>query len=196
MLDNVVRDLEELGAQVTCDRETRPSPWFDAIFDLSVDDRTAEFVVEEKRRCPYPGELSQLLDRAVLVPGAVPMLVAPGVTATVAERLVGAGWSWADGEGSFTCGPRACACGNGPYSDALTIPPPPPCPGGRAAGVSSAPSSRPRGWRSRFGLEEPASHYGRGGRTRSWRSSALLGSSSLPSVDPRGPTRGPSWTAT
>ncbi|MGP8206695.1 MAG: hypothetical protein ACLQVK_11720 [Acidimicrobiales bacterium] len=100
MLDNVVRDLEELGAQVTV-TEDPALPWFDAIFDLSVDDRTAQFVVEEKRRCPYPGELSQLLDRAVLVPGAVPMLVAPGVTATVAERLVGAGWSWADGEGSF-----------------------------------------------------------------------------------------------
>jgi hypothetical protein len=76
-------------------------PWFEAIFDLNMDDRTARFAVEEKRRCPYPGELSQLLGRAVLVPGAVPMLVAPGMTTTVAERLVGAGWSWADGEGSF-----------------------------------------------------------------------------------------------
>ncbi len=100
MLDDVVRDLEGLGAQVTV-AEGPPQPSFDAIFDVSVDDRTTRFAVEEKRRCPYPGELGQLLDRAVLLPGTVPMLVAPGVTATVAERLVGAGWSWADGEGSF-----------------------------------------------------------------------------------------------
>ena len=100
MLDDVVRDLEGLGARVTVAEDT-DLPWFDAILDLSMDDGTARFAVEEKRRCPYPGELSQLLGRAVPLPGAVPMLVAPGVTATVAERLVGAGWSWADGEGSF-----------------------------------------------------------------------------------------------
>lgn len=100
MLDDVVRDLEGLGARVTVAKDP-DLPWFDVIFNLSMDDRTARFAVEEKRRCPYPGELSQVLGRAALVPGAVPMLVAPGVTATVAERLVGAGWSWADGEGSF-----------------------------------------------------------------------------------------------
>ena len=100
MLDNVVRDLEGLGAQVTVAEEPA-QPWLDAIFDLRIDDHTARFAVEQKRRCPYPGELSQLLDRAVLTRGALPMLVAPGVTASVAERLVGAGWSWADGEGSF-----------------------------------------------------------------------------------------------
>lgn len=100
MLDNVVRDLEGLGVRVTVAKDT-DHPWVDAIFDLSMDGSTARFAVEAKRRCPYPSELSQVLGRAALVHGAAPMLVAPGVTATVAERLVGAGWSWADGQGSF-----------------------------------------------------------------------------------------------
>ncbi|HET9058395.1 MAG TPA: hypothetical protein VFN61_00620 [Acidimicrobiales bacterium] len=100
MLEKVIRDIEGLGAQVTL-AGAPATPWFDAVIDISMDDGTARFAVEVKGRCPYPGELSQLLDRAVCVAGAAPMLVAPGVTPAVAERLVGAGWSWADGGGSL-----------------------------------------------------------------------------------------------
>jgi hypothetical protein len=100
MLYDVVRDLEGVGAQVTvAERSDRSG--FDAILDVTLDDRTARFAVEEKRRCPYPGELGHLLDRAVPAPEMVPLLVAPGVTEGVAERLVASSWSWADGEGSF-----------------------------------------------------------------------------------------------
>jgi hypothetical protein len=101
MLYDVVSDLEGIGAQVVV-AEAPPRDSVDAFLEIHVDDRTARFAVEVRRRCPYPGELGHLLDRATPAPpGTRPLLATPGVSDGVAERLVAAGWSWADGAGSF-----------------------------------------------------------------------------------------------
>jgi hypothetical protein len=101
MLYDVVSDLEGIGAQVVVDEAPAPDG-VDGLLEVHLDDRTVRFAVEVRRRCPYPGELGHLLNRAVLAPpGALPLLAAPGVSEGVAERLVAAGWSWADGAGSF-----------------------------------------------------------------------------------------------
>jgi hypothetical protein len=101
MLYDVVRDLEGIGARVALAENPAPIG-FDAFLEVHLDDRTAHFAVEDKRRNPYPGELGQLLNRAIVAPpGAVPLLAAPGVSESVAQRLIASGWSWADGEGSF-----------------------------------------------------------------------------------------------
>jgi hypothetical protein len=74
----------------------------DAVLDVSVDDRKVRFVVEAKRRTPYPHELDRLQPawwklRRV----GQPLLVVPFVSEALGSALARADWSWADAQGNF-----------------------------------------------------------------------------------------------
>lgn len=73
-----------------------------ALLRLSADGIIQAFVVEQRRRAPYIGELKTLTTRQVGAGGdGMPMLVAPYVSAALGDALIEAGWSWADGNGNF-----------------------------------------------------------------------------------------------
>lgn len=74
----------------------------DAILDVEVGDRKARFVVEQKKRAPYPSELDRLSHvRRALSNQGEPLLIVPFVSEALAISLTEAGWSWADAQGDF-----------------------------------------------------------------------------------------------
>jgi hypothetical protein len=104
MLMDVLRELEAadisvaITAQPRLDADTRA----DAFLDIEVDNRRVRFVVEEKRRAPYPGELKLLAQiRQRLSHQGTPLLIAPLIPESTGRQLTRAGWSWADAAGNF-----------------------------------------------------------------------------------------------
>lgn len=100
-----VRQIEELlksaGIRVSRVREsqgaTRPSR-----FDISSHGNKARFVVLQRQRAPYPGEVEALAStHQELSTHGVPLLSAPFITESLGARLNKAGWSWADDLGNW-----------------------------------------------------------------------------------------------
>lgn len=99
----VLPSLEAAGATVRVERE-RPvhDRRVDAILDLSLGKVRGTFAVNERRRSPYPNELSDLEPiRTSLTEVGTPMLVVPFVGEALGTALTTAGWSWADAAGNF-----------------------------------------------------------------------------------------------
>lgn len=101
---DVLSALKAAGANVRrVERECKVKDLqVDAILDLSLGKINARFAVEEKRRAPYPNELTKL--RSILKSLAdvgTPMLVVPFVSEPLGTSLTNAGWSWADATGNF-----------------------------------------------------------------------------------------------
>jgi hypothetical protein len=74
----------------------------DAVLELEIDKRHLRFLVEQRGRAPYPGEivaLTTLHER--LKSRGVALLIAPFISDGVGRQLVSAGWSWADAEGNY-----------------------------------------------------------------------------------------------
>jgi hypothetical protein len=102
----VLRHLEDVGVQIdNVATETSVGSSrlrADALIDVRVDDRPARFVVEERKRAPYPAEVDALAPlKGQLAGHGAPLLVAPFVSEGTGRRLVAAGWSWADDVGNF-----------------------------------------------------------------------------------------------
>ena len=102
-MDRVVQELRGLGAEVRVELEPslegyRP----DAVLELSYAGTDRRFIVEERRRAPYPAELNQLLPaRDRIGQLGTPLLVAPYISESLGNNLIGLGWSWADAQGNF-----------------------------------------------------------------------------------------------
>jgi hypothetical protein len=100
-LDAVATAFDAAAITVNSVEEGGP---FDAIVDVSVDDRTASFVVEVKAYCTGVDARS-LIGRVDLTgprtgrTRAVPLLVADRITAEAREILTAGGWSWLDRRG-------------------------------------------------------------------------------------------------
>lgn len=74
----------------------------DAMVEVAFGEARARFVVEAKRRAPYPNELPRLsARRQALIPYGGPLLVVPFVSEALGPALTADGWSWADGQGNF-----------------------------------------------------------------------------------------------
>lgn len=105
MLDLMLRHLEDSGARVGVVGTEVPLPGggrADAVVDVCLDGHTARFVVEERRRSPYLGEVGLLADHATAAESiGAPMLFAPFITEGVASALAGLGWSWVDKMGNY-----------------------------------------------------------------------------------------------
>lgn len=104
MLMEVVRELEDLGVQVRLQLDVRKSTnqHIDGFFDLEVDGRSVSFAIENRKRTPYPGELSSLRPTRDRLAGfGIPLLVIPFVSDSFGRHLSDAGWSWADEAGNF-----------------------------------------------------------------------------------------------
>ncbi len=89
-VDNASAEPRRRGARV------------DALLELEIDKRHVRFMVEQRGRAPYPGEivtLNTLHDR--LKSDGIPLLIAPFIGDEVGRQLVSAGWSWADAEGNY-----------------------------------------------------------------------------------------------
>jgi hypothetical protein len=73
-----------------------------AVLELEIDKRHLRFLVEQRGRAPYPGEIVTLttLHDELKISG-VPLLIAPFIGDEVGRQLVSAGWSWADAEGNY-----------------------------------------------------------------------------------------------
>jgi DNA-binding transcriptional ArsR family regulator len=101
---DVLFALQAVGATV---RRVEREQWrhdlrVDAILELGLGKARATFVVEEKRRAPYPNELPKLQPtRRSLAEVGTPMLVVPFVSEPLGTSLTQAGWSWADASGNF-----------------------------------------------------------------------------------------------
>jgi hypothetical protein len=96
----VLNSLRKAGLSVAGARDApvtagvRP----DAVLDVE----GCSFVVEERGRVPYPGELDKLeVLRARLAEVGTPLLVVPFVSDAAGDSLRRAGWSWADDAGNF-----------------------------------------------------------------------------------------------
>lgn len=101
MLMNAIRLFESVGATVQLASSEPTVASVDAVIDVELDGRLARFVVSEKKRAPYPGELdstSELRERIQNL--GSPLLVAPYVSVPLGEALVGLGWSWVDEQGN------------------------------------------------------------------------------------------------
>lgn len=102
-MDRLVQELRELGADVRVELEPllesyRP----DAVLELSYAGAERRFVIEERRRAPYPSELDQLSPtRDRIGQLGTPLLVAPYISESLGKILIGLGWSWADDQGNF-----------------------------------------------------------------------------------------------
>lgn len=104
VLMDALSALRTAGATVrSVERERRVrNRRIDAILNLTIGKVQAKFAVEEKRRAPYPNELSNLEPlRRSLDEVATPMLVVPFVSEPLGASLTNAGWSWADATGNF-----------------------------------------------------------------------------------------------
>jgi hypothetical protein len=103
LIDRLLQELRDLGADVRV--ELQPSleghrP--DAVVKLDYEGAERRFVVEERRRAPYPAELEQLSPtRDQIGQLGTPLLVAPYVSESLGKNLIGLGWSWADAQGNF-----------------------------------------------------------------------------------------------
>ena len=74
----------------------------DVVLGPSSEQAETRFVVEERRRAPYPNELSRLDSKqTVLSQHGQPLLIAPFIPETLGPALSETGWSWADAEGNF-----------------------------------------------------------------------------------------------
>jgi hypothetical protein len=98
-----VRWLEEAGLVVN---QLEPAPVdgadVDAVIDVAGGKTRALFVVELRRRAPYPNELVRLEEKwKALSRLGNPLLVVPFVPEALGVVLTRAGWSWADGQGDF-----------------------------------------------------------------------------------------------
>jgi DNA-binding transcriptional ArsR family regulator len=104
MLMDVLPALRAAGASVRrVKREQRVhNRQVDAVLDLTLGKVRATFAVEEKRRAPYPNELTRLQPTQKSLAGVgTPMLVVPFVSEPLGTALTQAGWSWADAAGNF-----------------------------------------------------------------------------------------------
>lgn len=104
MLMDVLRWLRKADVVVT--RVDEPSAGgelqSDTVLDVKAGDAGARFVIEERRRTPYPNELSRLQGRYHdLSRAGHPLLVVPFVPEALGAALTASGWSWADGQGNF-----------------------------------------------------------------------------------------------
>ena len=100
---DAVRWLRESGLNVedrmaTDDADTG----VDAVLDVAADGHSARFVVQVKRRAPYPHEVERL-ERSwhELAGQGSPLMVAPFVSESLGSILTRTGWSWADDQGNF-----------------------------------------------------------------------------------------------
>lgn len=100
----VLRWLRESGvvAELLAQPPRPGDDRLEAALELAVGDATARFAVEERRRAPYPNELSGITERHhARVTGGRPLLVMPFVSEALGPLLTAAGWSWADAQGNF-----------------------------------------------------------------------------------------------
>lgn len=72
------------------------------LIELSADGLDRVFAIQEKRRAPYPSEISDLAPRLIdLTEHGAPLLIAPYVSEGTGELLNDHGWSWADEVGNL-----------------------------------------------------------------------------------------------
>ena len=104
MLMEALASLQEAGVDVERVERERQIASFevDAVLELRLGAVRSSFAVEEKRRAPYPNELSRLepIKQRLTQIGA-PLLVVPFVSDTLGRFLTSEGWSWADACGNF-----------------------------------------------------------------------------------------------
>lgn len=103
MLMEAVRWLRESGLNVE-DRTAvnDAGAGADAVLDVAADGPSTRFVVQVKRRAPYPHEVERLeRSRRELAGQGHPLMVAPFVSEPLGSILTRAGWSWADDQGNF-----------------------------------------------------------------------------------------------
>jgi hypothetical protein len=99
----VLEDLRTAGFRPRLDLAPGPDQSLDGLLTLDVDGTIVVFAVEQKRRAPYPNEISRLeLQRERVAAAGHPLFAAPFVTASVGEALAAAGWSWADEHGNYS----------------------------------------------------------------------------------------------
>lgn len=103
LIERLGEELGEIGAKARVTREPslnnlRPN----AVLDLTYEGLERRFVVEERRRAPYPSELARLLSlRDQIGELGTPLLVAPYVSEELGKSLIRSGWSWADARGNY-----------------------------------------------------------------------------------------------
>lgn len=74
----------------------------DAIFGVTVSDRSEHFAVQARSRAPYPHEVERLQrSRPELESRGHPLLIAPFISESLGSILTRDGWSWADAQGNF-----------------------------------------------------------------------------------------------
>jgi len=101
VLMQLMESLRKAGVLGHMSRDV-PSPKSSMRFDAMIDIGPARFVAEERRRAPYPKELSEMgALRAAMELAGTPLLVLPFVSEALGESLRQAGWSWADGSGNY-----------------------------------------------------------------------------------------------
>src|SRR5680860_122066 len=99
MLMKASRDLQAAGVEVV--RLDSP-PECDALIQIHVDSTKYRFAVEQRRRAPYPSEISSFLDQhEQLDRFGTPMLLAPYISEGIGRALIENAWSWADEVGNF-----------------------------------------------------------------------------------------------
>lgn len=100
VLIDVTRSLEDAG--LSAQSLSAGDDSVDATLEVSDRGRHWVFAVEERRRAPYPNEMTDMESLRVRLEAlGEPLLVAPFITEGTAERLAEAGWSWADQEGNL-----------------------------------------------------------------------------------------------
>lgn len=107
MIMNLLRILESSGVEVVdVDHEVARHTGagtrvVDAVIRIRIDDREEKLIVETRQRAPYRGEIANLPLWGRSEPrDGVPVLVAPFISESVGQALVGAGWCWADQGGN------------------------------------------------------------------------------------------------
>ena len=74
----------------------------DELLGVTAGGTHARFAVTEKRRAPYPNELSRLAgQQKALSDDGAPLLLVPFVSEVLGRTLTATGWSWADADGNF-----------------------------------------------------------------------------------------------
>lgn len=99
MLMKALENLRRAGVLVT--PQAHPSE-IDALLVINADGLERIFAVQEKRRAPYPTEISALASELIdLSEHGAPLLVAPYISEGTGQALDEHGWSWADESGNF-----------------------------------------------------------------------------------------------
>lgn len=104
VLMDVLTHLRDAGVAATAVAQPRSvaDHLVNTVIEVAADGAPTRFAVEERRRAPYPGELSQLdQQRRLMEKVGVPLLVVPYVPELLGNTLTAAGWSWADDQGNF-----------------------------------------------------------------------------------------------